>query len=530
MTKIIKTQFFLFLIIISILILNFSFDEDTIIINAKIEPNTVYVNEEFKIIVTIESNSPLIIQEIPSFDKFDSIKQIQLPIIEEKQEASFLNKKFFAKYTTIVTFFLISYEETNIQGSSFVFKINDKIHILKDFFIPIVSKANYFDELDFQNILSFIYEPKEIYIGQPFVCEWSFFSKKDIEKIQLINFPIISGATYLKIDLENMKDRISIFDEQINKYYILKLLVFPDKPTVIFDKFEIKIEYYQDNTKKEALISFPFKKILINPIPKEDPNFFGLIGNYQISYSYNRVENKNSLYYIFEIIFKGKGNHKYINYKNLKIVQQYFNIFGPDIFINDSEVILDYYMYPKQTGFIFFNQIPLSVFNPDKKEFDNFIIPKSGFYINQNFDQIFSNFNFSKNNVKLSYTAFSKLQDYLYFIDIWAIIIVFIILIILLISLTFFNRYFSSRKGFYKTNNSENIISMWNLFIQKYKINSKDDFNIWYNKQNKKTKILINNVYEIYCSFFNNQNMNLSDKNTKKLVRKFKLFLQKNKI
>ncbi len=530
MTKIIKIHSFLFLIIISILILGSSFDEDTIIINAKIEPNTVYVNEEFKIIVTIESNSPLIIQEIPSFDKFDSIKQIQLPIIEEKQEASFLNKKFYTKYTTIVTFFLISYEETNIQGSSFVFKINDKIHILKDFFIPIVSKASYFNELDFQNILSFIYEPKEIYLGQPFVCEWSLFSKKEIEKIQLINFPIISGATYQKIDLENLKDRISIFDEQINKYYILKLLVFPDKPSVIFDKFEIKIEYYQDNTKKEALVSFPLKKISINPMPNGNPDFFGLIGSYQISYSYNRIENKNSLYYVFEIIFKGNGNHKYINYKNLKIVQQYFNIFGPDVFISDNEVILDYYLYPKQTGFIFFNQIPLSVFNPEKKEFDNIIIPKSAFYINQNFDQIFSNFNFSKNNVKISYIAFNKLHDYLYFLNIWVIITIFLLLIILLIFINFFNRYFSSQKVSSKANIYENIISMWNLFNQKYNLNSKDDFNIWYNEQNKKTKILIDNVYEIYCSFFNNRNMNFSDKNRKKLIRKFKLFLQKNKV
>ena len=128
--------FLIFLILIFI-----SLNNEIITINAKIEPDTIYVNEEFKIIVTIESNEPINIQELPEFDKIYEIKILKPPQIEEKYEATYLSYKINKKYTSIITFFLICEEEVNIQGSSLKFKINNKNHILKDFVIPIISRS-----------------------------------------------------------------------------------------------------------------------------------------------------------------------------------------------------------------------------------------------------------------------------------------------------------------------------------------------------------------------------------------------------
>ncbi len=516
-------------IIILLIISTFFFlsmENEDMIINATIEPNTIYVNEEFKIIVTIESNKPINIQQTPEFDKIYDIKIVKEAEIEESYKASYLNGKIFVRYITKITFFLICEEEVNIAGTSLKFKINDKYHILKDFFIPVVSKSS-FDLSDFQNILIFNYEPKQIYIGQPFVCEWDIFTKEEIERLDIINLPLIKGAVFQKIETENSKEVISIFDQQINKYVLLKLLIFPDSNQVIFDKFDFRILYIINDEKREYIQTFPDKEVKINSFPYEYPNFFGLIGNYSLSYDFKIIENKSSIYYNLQIIISGNGNHKYVNFKKLNIDQQYFNTFGPDIYLDDNSAVLNYYFYPKQSGFISLNQINIPVFNPKINDYEVFIIPKSTFYVSQNFEQIFSNFNFSKKIQQFSNFKFENFYDYFQFFNIYILFLIFILFAIIFLTLKeLTNKKIEKDKELFFEN--QNIIGLWNIFSNINGIKSEDDYNNWLFQQNNKTKNLFIEINSIYKSYFQNTAIEYSKEKLNRITKKFYKYLKKN--
>lgn len=504
-----------------------SSEDEIITISAKIEPTTIYVNEEFKIIVTIESNEPINIQELPEFDKIYEIKVLRPPQIEQKYEATYLSYRINKIYTSIITFFLICEEEVNIQGSSLKFKINNKIHILKDFVIPIISKSSIFTDLTFQNILSFSYEPKQIFIGQPLICEWILFSKQEIDRIDLLNLPLISGGVFKKIEVQNNKEVISLFDEQINKYTILKLLVLPDSTLLSFDKFDFKVFFHVNDEKKEYNLTFQDKKINIFSLPSTPQNFFGLIGNYSISYNFKRVENKNNIFYILEIIFTGKGNHRYINFKKLKIEQQHFNIFGPDIIQSEDSVILDYYLYPKQTGFINLDQINIPVFNTDKKDYDTFIIPKSTFYISQNFDQLFSSFNFTKNIQQFSNKNISNFFDLFNFIDIY---LIFLMLFSLIIISLFVNKILNqlSFKQNIKKYDNQDIINLWHTFYRLNNFKNDSEIEKWIDNQPNRIKQIIQNVHSVYYSYFLGNSIDLNSRKIKNIANNFQKYLRKN--
>ncbi len=524
-----KNSILLFLFIFFTFFIFISYSNEIITINAKIDPLTIYVDEEFKIIVTIESNHPINIEEYPSFAKIKAVKQIKEPEFQQKYEVQFLNYKIVEKYTVTITFYLLAEEEENILGTSFKFKINNNYHVLKDFIIPIISRSNNLLSLKENYLLSFIYEPKEIFIGQPFECEWIIFSKQDIEKITMINIPQIIGAVYQKIAIQNNKETLSIFDEQINKYTVLKLLVFPQNESfVFFDKFDIEIKYYEDNELKEIKQTFVAKKVFIKELPYFNPNFFGLIGEYSVSFNYNRIESKNSIFYILEIVLNGNGNHKYVDFKKLKINQMDFNVIGPQIEQDDSKVVLTYFLYPKQTGYISFNHINISIFDPSKNDYDNIIIPKSYVYINELLEVVLNNFNFSKTNYLIEKRKISNLFDFLEILPLEIFLIFFILFIMLFIAIIYL---FQNIKAESTTelNKDKNIITLWDQFIKINNIKDENELEIFINKQNYKTGQLIIETFNYYKSNFSENHKSINQKDKIKLSQKFYKFLKKNK-
>ncbi|MFN3412392.1 MAG: hypothetical protein ACK4YF_09565, partial [Exilispira sp.] len=347
----------------------------------------------------------------------------------------------------------------------------------------------------------------------------------------IMELPLINGAVFQKIEYQNDKEQISIFDEQIYKYVILKLMVFPGSTNVVIDKFNIKISYFRENLQNQLVITIAQKKINVNPIPQEDPDFFGLIGNYSVSYNFNRFENDNLIYYFLEINFSGKGNHKYVNFEKLKLNQQYFNIFGPDISYSEDSIILDYYLYPKQTGFIYLNQISIPIFNPEKREMIYLIIPRTYFYITQNLEQIFSSFNFSNKTLSFSNNEINGIYDISNFLEINLIFLFFFLFSCFLLVFLFFIKFSDiENKKQYIINND--FISFWTKIQQKYKLSNYDELIKLISKLDSKNKNLVINSYKIYCSFFNKdnsfKNIKLKGKELKRYVKKLNYLLRKN--
>lgn len=307
-------------------------------------------------------------------------------------------------------------------------------------------------------------------------------------------------------------------------------MVFPNYTNVIIDKFNIKISYSKENIQNQLIIPISQKKINVNPIPQEDPNFFGLIGNYSVSYNFNRFEKDNLIFYFLEIKFSGKGNHKYVNFEKLKLNQQYFNIFGPNISLSEESVILDYYLYPKQTGLIYLNQISIPIFSPEKREMIYLIIPRTYFYITQNLEQIFSSFNFSNKTLIFSNNKINGIYDISNFFETFIIFLFFFLFMSFLLAFSFFIKFSNIESK--KTYSMDNVfIFLWTKILQKYKISNSEEFEKFVLKINLSNKDFLINSYKIYCSIFNNtnnlKNNKLKSKELKRHVKKLNYLLRK---
>lgn len=503
---------------------------ENILFSIQVEPLTIHVDEVFQLIISIESSNRINIDKLPDFSQYKSLQLVQPPIINGFVESNIINYQIKTRYIKRVIFNLKANEPNIISELSLSMVVNGKTHVLKSFSLPIYDKKIEEEQTKLETFFINNINPEEVYPGQPAICEWIIYSKKDLTDIQILKQPDIYGCTFQKINSSIEKELISLFNEQIYKYTIYKALIFPiDINDAKYGQLYVSFYFEENHEIKEVKYLYPAKKLKVKKLPDFDSSFFGLIGNYRIDYSYKRIEEENSIYYQMEIIFSGTGNHQYLDFNKLKFVQQNWNIFGPLIYKDDSVAKLTYLLYPNKYGALIFNQVDISILNLETDSMEKFVIPPSMVIINQDIEQALKAYQFIPSAINVSYKFIDDKRDYLSIIPIsWLILYSFIALTLSfslwLIHLIVVKISNTKRK-------SLSFENLWLKLSSKYDFSDEKNFNKFLENLNKKEKQLILTAQFIYQNLFSeNVNKKMTTQKIKHLNKNLKRFIKIKKI
>ncbi|MCX8058535.1 MAG: hypothetical protein N3A58_03875 [Spirochaetes bacterium] len=445
------------------------------------KPDIIKVEDDFEIkIILISKNIDLEILKYPDLQISNLIKlYLNKPIIEKENSYNFNGIFYTSFYKVIIKYKFKALNKGQIDFSGLKLNTNLGQIILNDFSIFISDVESYKAD----DFIRTEMERDYFYLGEEVKIYFYLYTSNEYDSIKNIKVKDIKDYYYEFLKKEGQLVQMLFLNKPYKKYKIAELKIIPKKEGSFFTpdiEFNIIFNSFEglEKVKVERVVKSDRLEFKIVPFPQEVPvNFIYLVGNYNINYRYEKLNNYDDVSYILNISFVGEGNHSIIDFSKLLTDNPNYEI----VKINQNKTIntceLQYFILIKNKNINSLPSINFSYFNIKENSFKNFIIVGEQINITQKqIDKESSIINLSElNYYKIKDGNISIKLDFLFFkfIMIFNIILFFYLLVGSrdIYSLKVLKKSLNFKQKSYETNYYKIWLDFIEKLINKYNIN-----------------------------------------------------------